>query len=62
MIPSTFTRKERVMPTKVAPTHLRPLGGTTRDVVSQDELIENLPEIEKQLWMVRAQLPHGGGE
>jgi hypothetical protein len=62
MVPSTFTRQERVMPTKVAPTHLPPLGGTIRDVVSQDVLIEFLREIEKQPWMVPAQLPHGSGE
>jgi starvation-inducible DNA-binding protein len=32
------------------------------DAVSQDVLIEVLRALEKQLWMVRAQLPHGSGE
>ena len=30
------------------------------DVASQDVLIEVLRELEKQLWMIRAQLPQGG--
>jgi starvation-inducible DNA-binding protein len=30
------------------------------DAVSQDVLVEVLRELEKQLWMVRAQLPLGG--
>jgi DNA-binding ferritin-like protein len=28
---------------------------------SQDVLVEVVRELEKQLWMVRAQLPHEGG-
>jgi starvation-inducible DNA-binding protein len=31
------------------------------DAASQDVLIEVVRELEKQLWMVRAQLPHEGG-
>ena len=30
------------------------------DGASQDVLVEVVRELEKQLWMVRAQLPHGG--
>ena len=30
------------------------------DAASQDVLIEVVRELEKQLWMIRAQLPHGG--
>jgi starvation-inducible DNA-binding protein len=31
------------------------------DAVSQDVLIDVVRTLEEQLWMVRAQLPHGGG-
>ena len=31
------------------------------DAASQDVLIEVLRELEKQLWMIRAQLAHAGG-
>jgi starvation-inducible DNA-binding protein len=31
------------------------------DLVSQDVLVEVLRELEKQLWMLRASLPAGGG-
>lgn len=31
------------------------------DTASQDVLIDVVRELEQQLWMVRAQLPHGGG-
>ena len=31
------------------------------DAVSEDVLIDVLRALEEQLWMVRAQLPHGGG-
>jgi hypothetical protein len=31
------------------------------DAASQDVLIEVVLKLEKQLWMVRAQLPHEGG-
>ena len=30
------------------------------DAASEDVVVEVLRELEKQLWMVRAQLPHGG--
>jgi starvation-inducible DNA-binding protein len=31
------------------------------DAVSEDVLIDVIRALEEQLWMVRAQLPHGGG-
>jgi starvation-inducible DNA-binding protein len=31
------------------------------DAVSQDVLIDVVRALEQQLWMLRAQLPHGGG-
>lgn len=31
------------------------------DAASQDVLIDVVRRLEQQLWMVRAQLPHGGG-
>jgi starvation-inducible DNA-binding protein len=55
----------RELARRLAEAAERARGRTDRlgalDAASQDVLVDVLRELEKQLWMVRAQLPHGGG-